>query len=85
MDNHIYHYQQAHFMKISDDMDNLYDTSDRNFILWYLLGDYRCKLSEMADNIGEAKTITDYASKRMMIDHMKAIEEIRDILQEEIF
>lgn len=77
--------QQAHFIEISDDMDNLYDTSDRNFILWYLLGDYRRKLSEEADNIGEAKTISDYAMKRMMIDHMKAIEEIRDVLQEEIF
>lgn len=82
MDNNT---QQAHFMKISDDLDNLYDVSDRTFILWYLLGDYRRQLSEMADNIGEAKTITDYAMKRMMIDHMKAIEEIRDILQEEIF
>lgn len=82
MDNNI---QQAHFMKIADDLDNLYDNSDRNFILWYLLGDYRRRISEEEILNREAADIKEYAVKRMILDHMKAIEEIRDVLQEEIF
>ena len=72
------------YNELTDKLDT-YTDNDKSFMLWYLLGNHQYRLSEELKLHSEPKDISEYAIRRMMIDHMKAIDEIRDILQEEIF
>ena len=76
--------QAEWYQELADKLDT-YTDNDKSFMLWYLLGNHRHRLAEELKLHSEPKDISEYAIKRMMIDHMKAIEEIRDVLQEEIF
>lgn len=76
--------QAEWYQELADKLDT-YTDNDKSFMLWYLLGNHRHRLSEKEILNREATDIKEYAIKRMILDHMKSIEEIRDILQKEIF
>lgn len=78
--------QAEHYKDIADTIDT-YAENDRNFMLWYLLGNRIDKLHVELDVLEgkPIKDVTDYAVRHMMQDHYRWAEDIRDVLQEEIF
>ena len=77
--------QENRFLMLSEEIDSLPDI-DKDFILWYLLGNYRQYVDrKLEERNYPAQGIEDYAVRRMMSDHIKWTEDIRNVLQETIF
>lgn len=77
--------QQEHFYNIAETIDEYADV-DKGFMLWYLLGNYRERLSsELADAPAVFGTKQEYLEYKMMKDHLRYAEEMREILMYDIF
>jgi hypothetical protein len=78
--------QAEHYQDIADMIDTYADT-DKKFMLWYLLGNMREGLQKNIDNLESkpVKDVSDYAVRRMIYDHYRWSEDMRNVLQEEIF
>jgi hypothetical protein len=77
--------QQEHYQEIADKIDQ-YSEADKDFMLWYLLGNYRAYLESESGKINpNPDNVSDYAMWRMMRDHFMWAEDIRNVLQEVIF
>lgn len=76
---------EEHYKIIADKIDE-YHAQDKDFMLWYLLGNYRLYLDTMLEKRNyDVQSISDYAERRLMMDHLKWSEDIRNLLQEVIF
>lgn len=78
--------EQEHYQGIADMIDTYADV-DKKFMLWYLLGNMRSDLNKAICDFENkpVKDVTDYAVRRMTYDHYRWSEDMRNVLQEEIF
>ena len=77
--------QQEHYTMITEEIDK-YADMDKDFILWYLLGRYRNYVSrELDEQDYPVEGVKEYALRRMMLDHLKWAEDIKNVLAEVIF
>ena len=77
--------QQEHYTMIAEEIDK-YADMDKDFILWYLLEHYRDYVSRELDKRDyPTERVQEYALRRMMLDHLKWTEDIRNVLQGVIF
>lgn len=76
--------QQRHYTELSEKLD-AYDTTDKYFMLWYILQDY---IKEMKSDVVKYSNVLcadDYLKLKMAKDQLHSAEEIREMLYYSIF
>lgn len=77
--------EQKHYTEITEVIDK-YDKTDREFILYYLLGEYIDDTEKELNNMSfEPNNLKDYALAQLYRRQVSASKEMRDILHYSIW
>ena len=71
--------EQKHYTEIAEVIDK-YGKTDRQFVLYYLLGEYIDDTEKEYDNLPYVEVVKEYALKQLYKRQISAAKEMRTIL-----